>query len=136
MREIKFRAWDGQKFGYISIGYDRITWPSSDYFEQKLSGLREGSPEQVRFANVESFQQFTGLHDKNGKEIYEGDIVLEHDNRRYVVRWYEQEATIRLDIIHKDAVFGGSLSFASCDSINIGVIGNIYENSELLNQSV
>ena len=50
-REIKYRAWDGEKFHYYT----------------SLSGLY-GVLNPIE-------QQFTGLHDKNGKEIYEGDIL-------------------------------------------------------------
>jgi hypothetical protein len=72
MRENKFRAWDGGKFGYISVGYDRITWPAPEYFEQHFSGVREGSPEQVRFTDVVGWQQFTGLCDAKGRRFMRG----------------------------------------------------------------
>jgi hypothetical protein len=155
MREIRFRAWDGKKFGYVSIGCDRITWPSPDFFEQKFSGMREGSPEQVRFANVESFQQFTGLHDKEGEPIYEGDVV-----RMLYTDWPSNPAPDNkgLDEYKKSISKNGTVVWERDRwMLNFGpsrygddelgrmapgahgecaVIGNIYENPELLSTTM
>lgn len=71
--------------------------------------------------------QFTGLHDKNGKEIYEGDI----DSRRNVIMWNKD---LCLFCPHSTLPHDGEWYPTSypMDARNIEVIGNIHENPELL----
>ena len=82
--------------------------------------------------------QCTGLKDKNGKLIYEGDIVLVQENindeaTKYIVDWSDDNAGFCLrsqEPNHPDCdIYGG---FHNLESIEI--IGNIYENKELLNR--
>ncbi len=78
-------------------------------------------------------EQCTGLKDKNGKLIYEGDIVLLTDEdsfeqtQKTIVRWAEENASFGL-FGSKDLYYG----FYSYNSDNFEVIGNIHENPELL----
>jgi uncharacterized phage protein (TIGR01671 family) len=70
--------------------------------------------------------QFTGLHDKNGKEIYESDIV-DFEGDIYPISWYEDDARwwgIN-DLARTYILASGQISESA-------VIGNIYENPELL----
>lgn len=79
----------------------------------------------------ESVGQFTGLHDKNGKEIYEWDIV------QGVFVWGATGGVIEYDIQGASFGFkdGGSwMNWADHDSTNYEVIGNIHENPELLEE--
>lgn len=75
----------------------------------------------------EKLMQYTGLRDKNGKEIYEGDVVLylncTNDAEKAAVRYYEDDAGFY--------PFGGCTCGDSRAS-SPEVIGNIYENPELL----
>ena len=102
MREIKFRAWDGQKMWRVE------TWDE----------LHDGS------LNV---MQFTGLHDKNGTEIYEGDIVTQHG-----------EAKSARVVEYRDGSFGCWRRFRVWEYLwktavlNSEVIGNIYQDGHLL----
>lgn len=115
MREIKFRAWspsDKRMVPYEDmLLYDHGTEPVS--FVMNL----RGEPYDYRY------MQYTGLTDKNGKEIYEGDIVrLTLDNQNGVIKY-------------KDAMFYVEWEFdTALNGITGGleVIGNIYSNPELL----
>ncbi|WP_312507681.1 YopX family protein [Lysinibacillus sp.] len=113
-REIKFRAWDGMEWSYSSaVDYveDENTWRIFDQLnEEWLYCLQP--------------YQYTGLMDKNGKEIYEGDIV-QFKSIRDIIERYEVEYTN-----YGEWAIGMhrlSMRFKSCE-----VIGNIYENPELL----
>ena len=113
MRKLKFRAWDGEKMvSPQSVDRNGVAW------------WRENSIPTT----CKNVMQFTGLVDKNGKEIYEGDICFA-DSKEYArnkqVVWNE-----RLACFEFDYPLGKSL--LQKDSIEI--IGNVYENPELLNQ--
>lgn len=114
MREFKFRAWHP---GY----QDRLNnippvMLYEDYPGHCFMWLKEKQPIQV--------MQFTGLHDKNGKEIYEGDILSCPEMYPMQVAYdVEETAFVRLDT-------DGTL-YIILPTKN-KVIGNIYENPELL----
>lgn len=118
MREIKFRAWDklGKKMERVyAIDFnDAFGWDVCI----TLNNYR-------KFAEVE-LMQFTGLKDKNGKEIYEGDIVnytMFDDGERvekHVIQWQEDRDVIGWSLLPGDE--------------NVEVIGNKWENPELLEE--
>jgi len=87
------------------------------------------------------FMQFTGLHDRNGKEIYEGDIVLmkfEYSKieYKYEVKWIESKSSFYPfadDFQWSD--YESAFDNNSVRSLEVEVIGNIYENRELLHEN-
>lgn len=88
----------------------------------------KGSTASVEWENCEIIQS-TGLKDKNGKLIYEGDILQENWHK-YKLEWGNGAYTI------KDIKRGTSYMFTSGMCIHKSeVIGNIYENKELLNEN-
>ena len=80
-----------------------------------------------------NFLQFTGLKDKNGNEIYEGDVLEMADNFPAVVQWNEHEGKweMKETQIHHDD-FGARIHDMRAYTSIPAVIGNIYENPELL----
>lgn len=115
-REIKFRAWDKRVKAFAS--------PSHIYIEAtgSLRGWGDKLLEKDRFI----LQQYTGLKDKNGKEIYEGDIV-KGEYRTYQIEY--TGAAFRLKTTD-DSLPDLLPVLENTDRIE--VIGNIYENPELL----
>ena len=120
MREIKFRAWDYKNdkmrpWEDVSISWAMCILGQSD---------------------KQAWMQFTGLHDKNGKEIYEGDLVgiQRHDYEIAAILWDRDGACWLAGVLS----LGGANTFfdgkPEKDVSDIEVIGNIYENPHLLNQ--
>lgn len=115
MREIKFRGWDGRGNRMINS----IFLNSADQGSLPVGGDWN---DVVNLDNLR-IMQYTGLKDKNGKEIYEGDIVL----RSWGITI---AANKRIEEV-KDMGFELKLSIIESGGIT-EVIGNIYENPELL----
>ncbi len=83
--------------------------------------LAEVSPETVG--------QYTGLKDKNGKKIYEGDVISTSDGE-YIVKWDEEEA--QLVMISTGPGTSIVKEFNWFDAAHGEVIGNIHDNPELV----
>jgi len=126
MREIKFRAF------HPSTGemYSPEKMNDSDLVLSAIGGVWYGDEElRVNEPNWE-LMQFTGLKDKNGVEIYEGDIIKTGYGTTLAVKWF--------DDLFYDGSGGGHSGFYFEDELNWNlhvddgvVVGNIYENPEL-----
>lgn len=123
MREIKFRAWHKIWKEMVRVS-DIDFYHNNDYEEPSIGILDMQS--QAAFSDIE-LMQYTGLKDKNNKEIYEGDIITWVDiptkNSKYAaVEFYKGCFVINLQYTTHDI---GRL-------IDPIVIGNIYQDSELI----
>jgi uncharacterized phage protein (TIGR01671 family) len=107
MREIKFRAWNKETKELNERGPFDLTDENNDsgYFGDCVANNSDCI-----------LSQYTGLKDKNGKEIYEGDCLEHSWGNKHVVVWDNKQAKF--------------MFIAGCEYATI--IGNIYENPELL----
>lgn len=128
MREIKFRFWDKEIRKMIDCSHPHFVMQS--FFDGKFEpfNLQNGCGK-----NTYDVMQYTGLKDKNGKEIYEGDIV-KVDNLNFGYGKKDEKEWLLCEIAFEDFCFclKNGLELYNYKS-NIEVIGNIYENPELLN---
>ena len=118
MREIKFRAWDKVNKNML---YDVSTGTVTIWYKE----ISSKSQNCV-------FMQYTGLKDANGKDIYEGDIVKYSPSGLYQVKWQEEKTGFYPFIDDNDSLYHTN----GIGSSNVEVIGNIYENPELLESDI
>ena len=130
MREIKFRAWDKEKKTMIEVSKLNLS-PGSEWSDCADCGLHVGI-NPTRF----ELMQYTGLKDKNGKEIHEGDIVQmnpDDDDWNDIVVFWCGRFELKSYTDHPRPVTNCQLADWCQDSDNpCIIIGNIYENPELL----
>lgn len=123
MRELKFRIWDNSHNEFIRPDYGLIGFCYP--LDGRIAVLTPNS-DMIEDCVIE---QYTGLKDKNGKEIYEGDIV-EYD-------WYiigdKPAYRVKEQVLFDDmgARVGGD-RIRNCSGVE--VIGNIHENADLLEE--
>lgn len=121
MREIKFRVWDkeNKRWTKLPIKYTYV--------------------EDINLEECYEWCQYTGFEDKNGKEIYEGDILEMPDDELYFevnfdksdLRYCATEFVLRTNYDLSDFIVAND---NRKDIINGFVVGNIYENSNFLEE--
>jgi hypothetical protein len=142
VREIKFRGkrqWNNEWLvGNLIIDKSGKKYiVPCKYFEADGHHLSyEDDTDTPVFVDQESVGQFTGLHDKNGKEIYEGDILgfKENNSVFWHVHWDENKYDLPVGFVF--GCFGMTSTYPQYmhpDIKVLEVIGNIHENPELLN---
>jgi uncharacterized phage protein (TIGR01671 family) len=141
MRIIKFRVWDikEKEFGsdiLVSLVLDAYL-ATADKKDLKDSFDKYNGKNYI-------LQQFTGLLDKNGKEIYEGDIII------FMGRWDKEGKVLEPNYLPYEVVWfmgglrairdiGARSFFQHGENVGVGhtdseILGNIFENPELLNK--
>lgn len=123
-REIKFRVWDKESKVYREGDY------SLGVKSGEVRGIYGGG-----FPEME-VEQFTGLLDKNGAEIYEGDIFdciyKDHcKDHKFVVEYSESQSRFFLKRVGGQCKQNSVDQFVS-DVARYGILGNIHQNPELL----
>jgi uncharacterized phage protein (TIGR01671 family) len=124
VRDIKFRLWDGEDM----LDHEELERKDSDEWcvYNYITDIKEDECLRV--------MQYTGLKDKSGKEIYEGDII----EGGYMNLLTQEFNSKKFIVEYKEGCFGGKLIGHSpygdtwLKFIKGEVIGNIYENPELL----
>lgn len=120
MREIKFRAWNGDKMIHYNHWFTLHDQNVLCFEKSEEHSYVDES--DVDYPRRVELMQFTGLKDKNGKEIYEGDILE--------MPWGMSRRAVRIPGMFY------SLGEEGCWDDESEVIGNIYENPELLTKDL
>lgn len=139
-RDIKFRAWNSLAKKMLHFGNPLGIMDGTDRYGMFMESL-EG---KMYCGGNYELMQFTGLNDKSGKEIYEGDIVNMHyffeNHDRETLGAFEDEAevvgVVRIDEMSvytdcKERRFDW-VNYLEEPTEELEVIGNIYANPELL----
>lgn len=140
MKEIKFRLRVGKKI----VGYEK--WYGGSFGEVLTANpcwlySKEGEKWYPNYIYHKQKDQYTGLKDKNGKEIYEGDVVVKNEYpfyseglRNYVgiIEWFDEDLCWSYSILAiSDRVRGCACGSSLNKNDKFEIIDNIYENPEL-----
>ena len=132
MREIKFRAWVKEKKAIFEVILINYVTKKVTYLLERVGHLL--SIRDAKFNDVE-LMQYTGLKDKNNKEIYEGDIVKLRANHGIgVVKYYDEWGAFVIEYIKPRPLALLGVLGMNYYKEEIEILGNIYENSESIKE--
>ena len=122
MKELKFKAWDNKEQFMV----EPFTYGCDSKSKDGYTIYAESLIPSERF----SFMQFTGMFDKNGKEIYDGDIINTENSGIYSeVEWCRGAGAW---VIVEYFVNHPYTFLSTFDETDIEIVGNIFETPELL----
>lgn len=134
MREILFRAKHYRTKQWVyGIPFKNPLRRSEDAYYPQIIPEAHGVHNTVNSCSIieETIGQFTGLTDKNGVKIFEGDIVYVPDEEEAgVVAWDDESARFTIELT------GLLIDFDNYSAIYTEVIGNIYDNPELVKDAI
>lgn len=123
-REIKFRAWHKTYKKMFKIGQLTLEKGSWNYEPKDKEFIGMSIPYQPDFI----LMQYTGLKDKNGIDIYEGDVVrIIYDNIEHIYQIIFDKEELDFKATNGEINYGGNFQYLGCCE-EIEIIGNIYEN--------
>jgi uncharacterized phage protein (TIGR01671 family) len=123
MREFKFRAWDTEKQEMATVNFIGLNDYEVGMEDEECRRWRATYPYVCRL------MQYTNLKDKNGKEIYEGDILkvkLDDGEANLYVKYTNGEYRVVNEGKWEDSLYS-YMYFG-----DVEIVGNIYENKDLI----
>jgi uncharacterized phage protein (TIGR01671 family) len=130
MRELKFRVYADERDDEGCVGF----LEGDEFFNFYYDGGWRSLSYFIKFP-IFTVQQYTGLNDMNGKEIYEDDIIqLEGSPYTYSIEWNKYQWAINAHGALGHDPDWNIQPFNHCVYERAIVVGNIFENSKLLNQ--
>jgi uncharacterized phage protein (TIGR01671 family) len=130
-REIKFRAWLKEDKKIVNIETIDFSEKSIQYLEKNK--IIDAYLLRTTFLEDVEIMQYTGIKDKNGTEIYEGDILKDKKGRLAIVKWHGSFSAFMCCFVSEENLYKKN-KFLYLAYMNLEVIGNIYENRELLEE--
>lgn len=116
-QEIKFRAWN--KKDKVMVDVAAMNFGPSGFW----SLIEDADDAELQLADSYELMQYTGLKDKNGREIYEGDVVKNEYGKVMEVQYDPRSAAFGVGDYYFGTIGSGK---------TLEVIGNIFDNPELL----
>jgi uncharacterized phage protein (TIGR01671 family) len=133
-REIEFRGFDGREWRYGDLEYNRKTGIARIHTYKE-----DGSYDKQYAVDPDTVGEFTGMRDRHGNKVFEGDVVDVYDftsayasKYRGVVKMYRGSWCVEYEDSIFDTVFHPMLFFDDFADRKTEVVGNIHNNPELL----
>jgi len=126
---LKYRIWNKLTNSYTTGGclkFGQMCFVSVETYEEEIETNIKPAEDQDNYI----IEQCTGLKDKNGNLIYEGDIVKDEFGRKFKVIWSEEDCMFDGRIIYYDPEFGTRFDLYQGATDNSEIIGNIHEQAE------
>ena len=133
MREIKFRAWDKERKEWVKQTGNPYIFPFEGRVAMICAGSSTGHISDEDYSEYYELLQYTGLKDKNGTEIYEGDVVK-------LDSWEGVQQIVFIEgafcLADKHGLYVGDIHYINhADKNQATIIGNVRENPELLKEA-